>query len=198
MAKRVFFSFDYEDVETFRANVVRKHDLTKETRDDAGFFDASIWEKARKTGPEAIKRLIDDALVNTSATVVLIGSDTYARRWVRYEIFKSISKGNGMFGVHINSIKDKSQTIKALGPNPFDYLAIRYNGNGTSLEFLEWNNTAWQTSVDKNGYTLENQLPREEWSQTYQLKKWYSVYDWVADDGYENFATWVDNVTKEM
>ena len=43
MASRVFFSFHYEDVKTFRADVVRNHSVTKE-RGEAGFFDASIWE----------------------------------------------------------------------------------------------------------------------------------------------------------
>jgi hypothetical protein len=42
MARRVFFSFDYLDVSDFRANVVRKHGLTKLNRQSAGFFDASL------------------------------------------------------------------------------------------------------------------------------------------------------------
>jgi hypothetical protein len=42
MAKRVFFSFHYQDVIDFRANVVRQHWLTKPDREAAGFFDASI------------------------------------------------------------------------------------------------------------------------------------------------------------
>ena len=44
MAKRVFFSFHYQDVIDFRANVVRQHWVTKPDREDAGFFDASVWE----------------------------------------------------------------------------------------------------------------------------------------------------------
>jgi hypothetical protein len=35
MAKRVFFSFHYQDVIDFRANVVRNHWLTKKDRKDA-------------------------------------------------------------------------------------------------------------------------------------------------------------------
>jgi len=46
MAKRIFFSFYYQDVIDFRANVVRQHWLTKPDRESAGFFDASIWESA--------------------------------------------------------------------------------------------------------------------------------------------------------
>jgi hypothetical protein len=62
MARRVFFSFYYQDVIGFRANVVRQHWLTKPDRESAGFFDASIWETAKRTGPVAVKRLINSGL----------------------------------------------------------------------------------------------------------------------------------------
>lgn len=82
MANRVFFTFHYQDVINFRANVVRNHWLTKPDREAAGFYDASIWEKAKKQGDIALKRLINGGLENTSNTCILIGSDTYARPWV--------------------------------------------------------------------------------------------------------------------
>ena len=88
MARRVFFSFHYQDVSDFRANVVRNNWVTKD-REAAGFFDASIWEDAKKTSDIALKRLINSEVQNTTVTVVLIGSDTYSRRWVRYEIIKA-------------------------------------------------------------------------------------------------------------
>jgi len=192
MAKRVFFSFHYDDVEMFRANVVRKHDLTKEDRDDAGFFDASMWETARRTGPDAVKRLINNALDNTSVTAVLVGSDICSRQWVRYEIAKSMQRGNSLFGIHINGIRDKNRVTKPYGPNPFDYLGVRYNADGTALALFEWNGSAWQAYTDLAGYTLNTQRPREQWGQFYQISKWYPVYDWIADDGYNNFAKWVE------
>ena len=40
MAKRVFFSFHYKDVIDFRANVVRKHWVLKDDREEAGYFVA--------------------------------------------------------------------------------------------------------------------------------------------------------------
>ena len=78
MAKRVFFSFHYQDVIDFRANVVRNHKVTKDN--NAGYFDASIWESAKKTSELALKRLINGELENTSVTAVLIGTDTYSCR----------------------------------------------------------------------------------------------------------------------
>lgn len=54
MAKRVFFSFHYQDVIDFGANVVRNHWLTKPDREAVGFYNE---------------------LQNTTVTTVLIGSE---------------------------------------------------------------------------------------------------------------------------
>ena len=97
MAKRVYFAFHYQDEIDFRANVVRRHNFA-EGVESAGYYDHSIWEEAKNTSPLALKRLINSELENTTVTVILIGSDTWARRWVRYEIFKSIKRGNRVIG----------------------------------------------------------------------------------------------------
>ena len=196
MAKRVFFSFHYDDVEMFRANVVRKHDMTKESRDDAGFFDASIWESARRRGDDALKRLINDALDGTSVTAVLIGSDTFSRRWVRYEILKSLERGNSLFGVHINQIRDKDKQVKPLGPNPLDYLAIKFSGDGMKVTLHEWNTNQWQQYQDLNGWSFSKPRPQSDWGQIWQLSKWYHVYNWISDDGYNNFSKWVEGISQ--
>lgn len=81
MARRVFFSFHYER-DIWRAGVVRNSWRTKPDREAAGFFDASIWEEAKKKGDAAIRRMIDDALKNTSVTAVLIGNQTANRDYV--------------------------------------------------------------------------------------------------------------------
>lgn len=191
MAKRVYFSFHYEDVEMFRANVVRNHWLTKEDREDAGFYDASIWETARRKGDDALKKLINDGLENTSVTTVLIGSETYSRRWVRYEIIRSIWRGNRLFGVHINGIRDKDRQVKTLGANPFLFLGFQYNIDGTVLTPYQWDGSQWQVYADFSQYRLQIQRPQEDWNKFYQLSQRYPVYDWVANDGYENFSNWV-------
>src|ERR1039458_1634378 len=110
MARRVYFGFDYEDVADFRANVVRNHWRTKEHREAAGFFDASLWETTVSQGDLAIKRLINNGLRATSVTCILVGSETYLRPWVRYEMLKSYKKGSDLLSVHIKSIQIGSTT----------------------------------------------------------------------------------------
>ena len=190
MSKRVYFAFHYQDVIHFRANVVRNSWVTKE-REAAGFFDASIWESAKKTGAVALKRLINNALNNTSTTVVLIGSQTYARRWVRYEIMRSMFKGNNFFGVHINSIPDKFKKTKSSGPNPFDFLGYKYSDDGKYLYLHEGKNGKWIKYGDMDTYSLKNQAPPAKHGKFYRMSSEYKTYDWVANKGYNNFAAWI-------
>ncbi len=191
MAKRVFFSFHYQDVIDFRANVVRNHWLTKPDRSDAGFFDASVWESAKKTSDLAVKRLINDALYNTSNTCVLIGTQTYARRWVRYEIMKSFEKGNHLFGVHINQIKDKFGITKTLGNNPFGYLGVMFKTDGSCDSLWEWKEGQWVEFYDLQNCKLQWTARDNLHGKFFTLDKFYSCYCWVKHGGYNNFSDWV-------
>jgi len=57
-------------------------------------------------------------LAGTTVTIVLIGAETANRRFVTYEIEKSIARGNGLFGIWINSIKDKDGRTDSKGLIP--------------------------------------------------------------------------------
>lgn len=190
MAKRVYFAFHYKDVIDFRANVVRKHNFAEGVK-SAGYYDYSIWEEAKSSSPSALKRLIDAELENTTVTVVLIGSDTWMRRWVRYEIFKSIQRSNLLLGIHINSIKGKDEKTKPHGPNPFNNLAFKISADGSSVKPTEWKDGNWRDYTDLDPYALAQQ-PHPNKGEHLRLTCWYPVYDWVADDGYENFDSWID------
>jgi len=119
MARRVFFSFKYEDVS--RAMVVR-NSWVLQGREAAGFVDAADFEKLRKQGDGAIKRWIDDQINGTSVTVVLVGSETCGSRWVKYEIDKSKALGHGLLGIDISKIKDlKGNTSERCAEIPIGY-----------------------------------------------------------------------------
>lgn len=188
MAKRVFFSFHYQDVINFRANVVRNHNVTKD--DNGGFFDSSIWESAKKQGDIALKRLINGGLDNTSVTTVLIGSETYARRWVHYEIMKSVERGNKVIGIHINSIRGKDGQLKVSGPNPFEYLGLEISKDGTRGTPTIWTGSSWSYYQDLDAFQINQQSPDKR-GKNLQLKTWLTTYDWIADNGFENFKNWV-------
>ncbi len=193
MAKRVFFSFHYKDVADFRANVVRNHWTMKPDREICGYYDASIWESARTQGKVALKRLINTGLDQTSNTCVLIGSETYERPWVRYELLRSFKKGNHIFGVHINTIKAKNGQTKVKGPSPLEYVGVTFSDSGLTATLWEKVNGKWVEYNEIDGsssYRVE--VAQQYRSKGYNLGNFYNVYDWVTDDGYNNFADWVD------
>lgn len=192
MSKRVFFSFHYQDVIDFRANVVRQHWVTKLSREDAGFFDASIWEEARKASSIALKRLINSGLDGTSVTCVLIGTETYKRPWVRYELMKSYLKGNKLLAIHINSISGRDRLTKPLGQNPLAYLGVAFSEDGNTGTLYESVDGAWQPYSEVDGSSqFSIKVGSEHRGKGFVFSEWYSTYDWVRNDGYNNFNGWI-------
>jgi hypothetical protein len=192
MANRVFFSFHYQDVIDFRANVVRNHWLTKPDREAAGFYDASIWERAKKNGNIALKRLINNGLENTSTTCVLIGSQTYSRPWVRYEILKSFKRDNHILGVHINSIKGRDGMVKLAGPNPLEFVGVTYSKSGSTATLWEKIGENWVEYSEIDGSSsYQVNVPEPYRNKGYNLGNFYNIYDWQTNAGFVSFASWL-------
>lgn len=124
MARRVYFAFHYQR-DIWRVNQVRNSNVV-EGFDEAGFIDSSLWEEAKKKGDEAIKRLIDNGLENTTVTVVLIGAETSEREYVDYEINQSWKKKNGLIGVFIHNLENQFGKTDIKGDDPF--VKLKYEG----------------------------------------------------------------------
>lgn len=147
MARRAFFSFHYEN-DVWRANIVRNSWVTKPNTEAAGFVDAADFEEVKKGGDAAIKRWIDRQLEGTSVTVVLLGSDTSNREYVKYEIERSYKKGNGLFGIYIHQVKDRNGNTTVKGSNMFG--EIGKDAAGNAVYFSSYPCYDW---VDNDGYT---------------------------------------------
>src|SRR4030043_799065 len=106
MARRVFFSFEY-DRDIWRVSQVRNCWVAKPDRETAGFADAASWEIIKRKGKEAIRKWIDRELEGTAVTVVLIGYKTSSSEFVEYEIKRSRMLGKGMFGIYVHNLKDQ-------------------------------------------------------------------------------------------
>ncbi|RLA82543.1 MAG: hypothetical protein DRG78_06915 [Epsilonproteobacteria bacterium] len=103
MARKVFFSFKYEDVS--RAMIVR-NSWVVQGKTSAGFIDKADFEAVKKKGDKAIQTWIDNQLKDTSVTVVLVGEETCNSKWVQYEIKQSVARGNGIIAIDVSKIKD--------------------------------------------------------------------------------------------
>ncbi len=114
MARKAFFSFHYEP-DNWRASQVRNIGAIE------GNAPASDndWESITQGGDSAIQAWIDDQLHGRSCTIVLIGSNTAGRKWIKYEIEKSWNDGKGVVGIYIHNLKNNDGHQSAKGKNPF-------------------------------------------------------------------------------
>ena len=207
--RRVFFSFHYDDI--WRVNQIRNSWRfgSENTREGTGFFDASLWEQTRRESPASLKQLIRDGLDQTSVTCVLAGFATYERRWVRYEIARSLTRGNGLLVVDLLQAKRSGLlgiSIPELSPraeNPLEYMGVVNEGNGKVrlvekptglLRRAEW-------------------LPYEDYQQAFSLPKgWITpppgmhlplsvycdTYRYEEDNGHQHFNCWVDGAARQV
>jgi len=136
MARKVFFSFKYKDVS--RSMVVR-NSWVAQGKESAGFIDAADFEKLKKQGDKAIQNWIDKQLDGTSVTVVLVGEKTCSSRWVKYEIDKSIERGNGLLGIDVSKIKDlQGNTSERCGQIPNGYSFYLWNNDDGYNKMGDW------------------------------------------------------------
>lgn len=146
MARKVFFSFHYKN-DVVRANQVRNSWVTKD-KDASGFVDKADFEKVEKEGDAAVKRWIDAQLSGTSVTVVLIGSETNERDYVKYELQKSYAKGNGILGIYIHKCKNLTGQTSSKGSNQFGEIGKDSSGKpvyfSNTYKCYDW--------VDDDGY----------------------------------------------
>lgn len=107
MARRVFFSFYYEN-DLSRAMVIKNNWALKEN-EESGFINKAEFEGIKRDGEESIRRWIDKQLAGTSVTVVLVGSETLYSKYVQYEIEQSYERGNAIIALKIGKVKNLSQ-----------------------------------------------------------------------------------------
>jgi hypothetical protein len=138
MTRRVYFSFHYE-ADVWRANQVRNSWVSKPDRESAGYYDAAEFEEVRKQGDAAIERWINRNLEGTSVTVVLVGESTCERRWVNYEIQRSLERGNGIIFIKIHNLRDQNGNTCREGSMNFDGLDMQ------ECQVYDW--------IDNDGYS---------------------------------------------
>jgi hypothetical protein len=116
MAKRqIFYSFHYSN-DVFRVQQIRNMGVL----DGNPPASTNDWEEVKRGGDSAIKRWIDDSMYYRSCVVVLIGSETANRKWVKYEIEKAWNEGKGLFGIYIHNLKCPISGTTSQGTNPFE------------------------------------------------------------------------------
>jgi hypothetical protein len=207
--RKAFFSFHFNDV--MRVNVVRN--AWKITHPDnalmRSFYDSSLWETKKLEGDDAVKRLIREGVGYTSAVCVLVGSETWLRRWVKYEIARAIIDERGLLAVHLNSIRHhKTLTPHTHGPNPLEFMAVgkvqavlgtaryylfeRIAVSGPSGYRWEWQRYQDYTDPVKLPPWLVDPAP----GYVTPLANNADVHDYISQGGHQNIGAWIDRAAQ--
>ncbi len=111
--RKVFYSFHFDN-DVFRVQQIRNMGVI-EGNEPAS---PNNWEQVRRTSG-GVERWIDENMKGKSCVVVLIGTETANRPWVKYEIKKAWKDGKGLFGIHVHNLKDPKTGTCTKGTNPF-------------------------------------------------------------------------------
>jgi MTH538 TIR-like domain (DUF1863) len=127
MPRKVFHSFRY-DYDHWRVQQVKQMGVLE----GQPLLTSNQWEEIRRGGDGAIKKWISDEMTGKSCLVVLIGSATAGRKWVKYEIKKAWDDGRGVMGVYVHNLLDANQKQSSKGRNPFDDFTVGTSRKGMS------------------------------------------------------------------
>jgi len=98
--KRVFLSFDYNDVQQARGLKL----LNKNPDYDLEFYDESLDIAIDSDDANYVKRKIAEKIARSSVTVCLIGENTYKSKWVCWELSKTDEAGNKIIAMALKGI----------------------------------------------------------------------------------------------
>ena len=129
-----------------------------------------------------------------SVLCVLIGNQTYTRQWVYYEIFKSIERGMGVFGVRVHQNRCPKNGVDSAGLSPFECAGYG-TSNGMYVPMIH-NHTGWVAAPNLSPIS-QSAAPYLKGTNKPMLNSLFRVYDWVDDDGYNNFARWIETSARQ-
>ena len=114
MARKCFLSFHYKP-DSWRVSQVKNMGKIE----GQSILTSNSWEEVKKKGDKAIEDWINDQLKGKNCQIVLIGTKTAGRRWVKYEIEQAWNAGKGVLGIYVHNLKDANENQTDKGSNPF-------------------------------------------------------------------------------
>ncbi|WP_421016787.1 TIR domain-containing protein [Furfurilactobacillus cerevisiae] len=131
MTRRVFYSFHYQ-LDASRVQQIKNIGAIEGQK----IVNSNEWEAVKRQGDLAIQNWIDDAMMYTSCTIVLVGEETADRKWVQYEIKHSFEQKRPIFGIYIDRIRNLQGQTARKGKNPFSRWSIGEGLNKKSLDTI--------------------------------------------------------------
>jgi hypothetical protein len=156
MKRKVFYSFHFDN-DVMRVQQIRNIGVLEGVEP----VSPNTWEEIKRTD-QGVKDWIEGNLVGKSCLVVLIGSETTNRRWVKYEIKRAWELGKAVVGVYIHRLKCPRDGYGTKGTNPFDQFTFKTN-DGRIVKPLVYEpsyNNAYNDISDNLSTWIENAINR--------------------------------------
>lgn len=114
MPRSSFVSFHYQQDHWRVQQILRMGSLDHQEE-----LPSQRWEEVKRQGESAVQAWIDKEMNYKQAVIVLIGSQTASRKYVKYEIARAWSIRKPLLGIRIHGLKDSQQRVDRPGANPF-------------------------------------------------------------------------------
>jgi hypothetical protein len=200
--RMAYFAFDFDDV--IRVNNVRQTGKIgpRVVPRSRGFLDRSVWESKNINTAKGLKELMQQASKSSSVVCVLVGTNTWFSRWVRYEIALSVINERGLMAIDLNRINHhQRQAPDPLGVSPLNFMGVRKDESGSwhlvermPVELgngevgFEWHlYLDYQPPVPRPRY-----VPESLAGTIIPLSLYTRRYNFVADIGSKNIGFWLD------
>lgn len=119
MKRKVFYSFHFDN-DVMRVQQIRNMGLLEGDEP----VSANTWEEIKRT-EQGVKNWINKNIEGKSCLVVLIGSQTANRPWVKYEIERAWSQGKAVVGIYVHRLNCPRNGYGKKGDNPFDQFTFK-------------------------------------------------------------------------
>lgn len=118
--RKIFYSFHFDN-DVMRVQQVRNMGVVEGNTP----VSPNTWEEVKRKGANSVEKWIDDNMHGKSTVIVLIGTETHKRPWVRYEIQKAWDDGRALLGIHVHNLRCPRNGICSKGTNPFDQFTLK-------------------------------------------------------------------------
>jgi hypothetical protein len=205
--RMTYFAFDFDDL--MRVNNVRMNGKIgpRVMKNSRGFLDRSVWEASKAYTDRGLRLMMQQVSSRSSVVCVLIGSNTWMSRWVRYEIALSVINERGLVAMDLNGINHSDQTgPDPLGAHPLSFIGLHKTETGVwrlveKKPFDQENGEVallWDWYEDHKAPVEKPQyIPDIPAGGVVPLSLYTKRYDFMGHVGSANIGAWLHNAAIE-
>jgi hypothetical protein len=113
---------------------------------------------------------------------------------VRFELVRSFYRGSGLLAINVGGLTSFGRR-SFQGPNPFESLAFTVAGD--TVSWKEKSGESWQLYTDVPKMRLSEVAYDLRGMDNNTFSCMFPIYDWVANDGYNNLGAWIERAAQQ-